>query len=229
MSGRRFFNALAGIAVTLATALILLLGNLYILATPAFVRLEYSQPDLPTPAEFSEAERLRYAEATLTYLRTTRRIQWLQDIEHNGQPLYNSRELAHLVDVKNAMYVTTVVFWIAVAVFVVSAIYILSQPGLRQRLPIYVFRGALLLVILIVLIGAFAWLSFMDFFFLFHRLLFTGDSWLFFPDDSLILLFPLGFWIDAAAAWLILALGEAILVGSAMYLWPGWSHKRKAF
>ncbi len=45
-------------------------------------------------------------------------------------------------------------------------------------------------------------------------------------SDNLIRLFPLPFWMDAATYWVILALGEAVLVGAAAYLWPGWRHRR---
>jgi len=48
---------------------------------------------------------------------------------------------------------------------------------------------------------------FWQFFTLFHKIFFTGDSWLFYYSDTLIRLFPMRFWQDAFLWAAILALG----------------------
>jgi integral membrane protein (TIGR01906 family) len=69
------------------------------------------------------------------------------------------------------------------------------------------------------LVGVLAATAFDTFFVGFHRTFFTGDSWLFNRSDTLIQLFPLPFWFDAAITWVGLTLGEAAILGVGAYLW----------
>jgi len=59
--------------------------------------------------------------------------------------------------------------------------------------------------------------SFSSFFTTFHRIFFTGDSWLFSYSDTLIQLFPLPFWVDATALLTLPTLAECAIVGLAAY------------
>jgi len=225
---RKALGAIATVAVVITLPIVLLLSNLYLLATPAFLRMEYSKPTVPLPPGFTAEERLRLAEASLRYLRSNQGIDALQQLEHAGKPLYNVRELVHMADVKRVMYWAFFTHAVAVVILVLATIYLLCRADLRGRLPVLYFWGALLLALPIVVIGGVALFSFDQFFVLFNRLFFTGDSWLFAGTDALIRLFPLQFWIDASMLYVILAFGEAVLVGSAAYLWPGWQHGRRA-
>lgn len=226
MFWRKLLNVVAVALLVLSVPLILLLSNLYLLATPGYIKFEYGRPTFPESPGFTEEERFDLARASVIYLRSDQGIDALQKLVHNGEPLYNSRELIHMADVKIVMYWATVVFWGAVAAFVLASIYVLWRRELRGRYPAYVFWGAVILFVGILAIGLAALVGFDTFFFAFHRIFFTGDSWLFLATDSLIRLFPIEFWMDAALAWIILALGEAVVVGSAAYLWPGWKHGR---
>ncbi len=60
---------------------------------------------------------------------------------------------------------------------------------------------------------------FWQFFTLFHKIFFSGDSWLFYYSDTLIRLFPMRFWEDAFLWAAILALGGG--AGLAFGLRPG--------
>ena len=53
----------------------------------------------------------------------------------------------------------------------------------------------------------------------FHHLFFTGDSWLFYADDSLIRLFPEKLWIDgfSLAAGLTAVFAVLILILSRLF------------
>lgn len=226
MFWRKVLHGVALLTIVMTIPVVLLLGNLYLLATPIFLKIEYGKADFPPAPGFTDAERLYNAEATLAYLRSPQPIQTLAKLEQNGQPLYNYRELIHLADVKRVMHGALVVFWVALAALLVAIFYVLWRSDLRARLPVYVFWGCVALVITLATIGVFAWANFDAFFFTFHRFFFAGESWLFSASDSLIRLFPLRFWMDATALWLLLSVGEAVIVGSAAYLWPGWKHKR---
>ncbi len=224
MSWRKLLDGIMVTLLVLSVPVILLLVNLYILATPGFIEFEYARPTFPQAEGFSTDERLEAAIASVIYLRSDQGIGALQSLRRGDEPLYNTRELVHMADVKLVMHWATVVFWIAVGVFVVASIYVLRRRELWGRYPAYVFWGAVILFALILLIGLVALVGFDQFFYAFHRIFFTGDSWLFMSTDSLIRLFPLRFWQDAAMAWVILALAEAVVVGAAAYLWPSWKH-----
>ena len=217
---------LAAIAIVISTPLVLFLANLHFLASPLFIQAQYAKPGFPSAPGFTDAQRLSYATATLEYLRSGQSIQALQKLEHDGQPLYNVRELIHMADVKAVMYWAFVVFWVALAILLIAAIYVLFSPDLGHKLPVYIFDGCLVLGVIMAAIAGWALVRFDTFFVFFHRVFFVGDSWLFESTDSLIRLFPLEFWVDAALIWIVMAFAEIVLIGAAAYLWPGWKHRR---
>ena len=219
-------DRIAALIVVITIPLVLLLVNLYLLASPVFVNAEYARPGFPDAPGFTDSERLHFAEASLTYLRSSQGVDAIERLQHGGEPLYNWRELLHLADVKVVMYWAFLVFWVAFLLLLIAVIYILSSPTAAGRLPVYIFRGCLVIAAAMAAIAGAALFNFNGFFVFFHRVFFQGDSWLFSATDSLIRLFPLPFWIDAAAMWIMLVAAETIVVGAAAYLWPGWKHRR---
>lgn len=119
----------------------------------------------------------------------------------NGQPftLFNEREVSHMMDVK-------ALFRLAYKFLLGSFIYFLIFLGLT----VFVWKDIKLLTtgliwgsgLSLVLMAAIAVASVIDFNWLFtqfHLLSFTNDLWLLNPyTDYLIMLFPEGFWFDAA-------------------------------
>jgi integral membrane protein (TIGR01906 family) len=61
---------------------------------------------------------------------------------------------------------------------------------------IAISRGGWLTIGLILAVLAAVMISFDALFTAFHRLFFTGDTWLFYFSDTLIRLFPMRFWRD---------------------------------
>ena len=221
---RKLTGVLAIAAIVVTIPVVLMLSNLYFLATPAFLRLEYGKAGFPEAPGFSGEERLQRAAATLLYLRSSQGVGALQQLTQNDEPLYNVREIIHLADVKWVMYWVFFVHAVALAILLLAFIYVLFRADLCAYLPVAVFWGCLALVVPLLGLGALAFINFDLFFITFHQLFFSGDTWLFSGSDSLIRLFPLPFWMDAATIWVVFAAGEAILVAIAAYLWPGWKH-----
>lgn len=196
------------------TPLLLLLSNLHILATPAFVHHEYAKPQFPPAGLYTARERVFLAEATVHYLRSGADADYLRDLRAAGMAAYNDREIKHLVDVKRVMQSA---FLIHALCAVLCGLALLSVWRRRQRLLHAleaVCGGCLALVALLALIGVIAYTSFDVFFTLFHRIFFEGDSWLFLYSDTLIQLFPVQFWMDATEALTLLTVGECLLVGT---------------
>jgi len=205
------------IVLLLCIPLLLLLSNLYLLTTAAFIRYEYGKPRFPPAGSYDAAERLSLAEATLYYLRSNRQADYLMGLQSEGLAVYNAREIKHLVDVK---FVLRTAFWVhrvcALLCFLAMAF---SWRGTQERSGalLGVYRGCLALLVLLITIGVLAYTNFDLFFTAFHRLFFEGDSWLFAFSDTLIQLFPVQFWTDATWMLALVTMGECVIVGAAAY------------
>ncbi len=226
MFWRKLLNVVAVALLVLSVPLILLLINIYVLFTPAFLQFEYGRPTFPPAEGFTSEERLDFAQALVVYMRSDQGISTLQALVHDDEPLLDTRELVHMADAKRLLERALSVFWGAATLFALTTVYALWRPELRAKYPAYVFWGAVILFVGILSLAAWAGAAFDSFFYVFHRIFFVGDSGFFLATASLIRLLPEVFWMDGLVAWIILALGEAVVVGSAAYLWPGWKHGR---
>jgi integral membrane protein (TIGR01906 family) len=203
--------------LVLCTPLLLLLSNLYLVATPHYIRYEYRKPDFPPAVLYDDGERLSLAEATLLYMRSDRDAGYLVNLQSQGRPVYNAREVRHLVDAKRVMRAAFAVQAISAVLFLSAAAFYWRHPELRPEALRAVAVGCLAQIALLVGIGVLAYTNFNLFFTAFHRLLFEGDTWLFAYSDTLIQLFPIQFWVDATFILAALTLGECLLVGTVAH------------
>lgn len=201
--------------LALCVPLVLLLSNLYLLATPLFVRSEYAKPSFPPAETFSDTERLTLAEATVHYLRSSEGPDFLRTLG-SGWQVYNEREIRHLVDVKIVMNGAFTVHALAL-VLSLAAFFWLWRRSAHRSAWSAVARGCTILLGALFAIGVVAYFGFDTFFVSFHRVFFSGDTWLFAYTDTLIQLFPLQFWIDATWTMALLAAGEAALLGTVAF------------
>ena len=126
-----------------------------------------------------------------------------------GAPVFNTRERAHMADVRRIV----VVF----AVVVLAGILVLLLGGIRWRGRAWfwgaVARGAAILAVGAVVIGAAFAFAFDQAFTLFHEILFPAGTWTFDPaTDRLVQLFPDQFWTETSVA--IAVVGLALTVGT---------------
>lgn len=207
--------------IVIAMPLLLVLLNARVLMSDAFIRWEYSQPGFPDdPFGFTQEDRLAYAPSALAYLFNDEDISYLGDQTFpDGTPLYNERELSHMLDVKLVTQdLMRFGYGLLAAVGLSVLLLALSANG-RDALRRALLRGGLLTIALIVsgLVAvalAFRWL-----FTQFHALFFEGDTWLFAYSDTLIRLFPERFWTDAFVLMFAGALLEAILIAVLAWVW----------
>ena len=119
---------------------LLTLINVRLVMTPAFLSFEYNRPDFP--ADFyglTREERLAYAPYAINYLLSAEDIAYLGDLEFpDGTPMFNTRELRHMRDVK---LVTQYAYGFALllgAAVTVTALTLWrspqTRPDLRQAL-----------------------------------------------------------------------------------------------
>jgi len=209
-----YFQPLLLNILTLITPIILVLGAVLIMLTPLFIRTEYKLPNFPADKYgFSVDERLYWAEISRSYLVRDLPDDYLSEFQlEDGTPLYNERELRHMLDVKSVISVTQQVFYLALGVFALIAVWAFRcdiGDGFRAALS----RGGWLTVGLLMAMIAAVLLNFDAFFVAFHRVFFEGETWLFSYSDTLIRLFPIRFWQDAFILVGGLTLGVGAVLG----------------
>jgi integral membrane protein (TIGR01906 family) len=212
--GTRLRRVLPWVVMVLVPV-VLVLTAVRLLLNPAFLIYEYNTPGFPQdPIGFTREERLHWAGIALEYLVNQEGIEFLGDLRFDdGRPVYNDRELRHMVDVKQAVQATLWVWRLSMIALVALSIWAWQggwaaelREGLRRGgwLTVFLLLGILVLVL-------FAWRFF---FVLFHNIFFEEGTWMFEFTDTLIRLFPERFWSDI----FIIIGGFALLFGLALGL-----------
>jgi integral membrane protein (TIGR01906 family) len=178
--------------------IILVLSTVGIMLTPVFIQIEYRLPGFPAdPYGFTLEERLYWADISRQYLVNREGINFLAEQKLDPQtPLYNERELKHMLDVK---IVVQGALWLLSITFLLQAVigYLNKRNDDILSYLQALSKGGWLTTLLIVGVLVYLALNFDSLFTNFHRIFFEGDSWLFRYSDTLIRLFPIRFWRDA--------------------------------
>jgi len=191
-TGKLFFTLLA----ILAPILIITTG-MRVALSPLYYSLEYRLPNFPPdPYGFTRADRLRWADFSIDFI--SGRIgeaEFAAAQLPDGSPLFNQREVDHMVDVRD---LTSAMLWVWRGLVL---LYLLAFSFTRSKQQEISFlaslaNGAKLTLALIVAVLFFLVINFNQLFTAFHRVFFEGDTWLFYNTDTLIRLFPLKFWQD---------------------------------
>lgn len=191
-----FFGLLAWL-VTILVPAALVLTSVRVLFSPPFVGFEYGAPGFPAdPYGFSRQDRQRWTMVALDYLYNDAGIEFLGDLRfEDGTPVYNERELGHMVDVKRVFQGALLVWYGSLAALVLLGVW--ARFGgwweyYRQGLA----RGGWLTVFLLGTIVVLVLIAFSGFFVAFHEVFFPPGTWVFFTSDTLIRLFPERLWRD---------------------------------
>ena len=136
----------------------------------------------------------------------------------NGEPfeLFNQREVIHLRDVKGLIWLD---YWVLLG----TLIYTLSYAGVSlfwqrgrywRQLARRIVGGSGITLALMLATGLGILLNFDQLFLQFHLLSFSNEFWQLDPTrDYLIMLFPGGFWYDAAIFCAGITVGLAVILG----------------
>jgi integral membrane protein (TIGR01906 family) len=194
----------------------LVLTAVRLMFVPAYLTLEYNAPGFPAdPFGFTKEERLQYANIASQYLLNSAGIEFLGDQKFkDGKPMYNERELKHMVDVKVTVTAALNVWLISLAGLLVLGLWAWFG-GWRGDYIAGLNRGGWLTVILPGLVIVLTLFAFGGFFIFFHNMFFESGTWLFYTSDTLIRLFPERFWRDIFIYVGALALGG----GLALIFW----------
>ncbi len=205
------------IAIAAAVPFFLIMTAIRILFTPVYMQLEYRAPGFPPDSYgFTLEDRLHWSRVSLEYLTTSESISYLADQRlPGGEPLYNERELSHMVDVKRLVQQMIAAWWILLVALAGLGIWAWRGRWLVDFTRALANGGKLTLGMIALILVAVV-ISFSSLFTAFHRLFFTGDTWLFYYSDSLIRLFPLRFWQDG-----FIMMGVFTILGALLLIWIG--------
>lgn len=187
---------LSGLA-TLLTILIIPLFFVRLLLIPSFPAIEYRMPGFPEDTYgFTYEERVKWATYGIEYLVNDAGPEFLGDLRFDdGLPVFNEREVGHMLDVKIVVGYTLTVFRVSL-VLLVGLGLLAWRRGWVDAYRLGISRGGWILLVILFTLGLLAITSFWQFFSAFHAIFFEGDSWLFAFSDTLIRLYPIRFWQD---------------------------------
>ena len=201
MNENKTGQAILGWIVSGITPLVILMLAIRLLITPLFAWVQYHMPGFPDdPYGFTLEDRLFYSAPSIQYLVNSEDIEYLGALSfENGEPIYNARELSHMVDVKFVVTGMRIGMAAGIVLLVILSLVALKQ-GWRDKLLHSYRRGAWLLLGIIFGILFLLMINFNNLFTWFHQIFFESGTWLFYTSDTLIRLFPLRFWRDAFIA-----------------------------
>lgn len=223
MAQLRSITPILTVTITLPIVLVVVAARLVM--TPQFLHWEYTRAGFPADRYgFTTEDRLHYGALGVQFLLERQPISVLAEQRLPGErcfppqaqpcPMFNERELRHMVDVQQ---VTSGAFTLAGgagALLAGTASYLIAQRRLWTLLQALewaciVFLSAIIFIALTVVL---AWDVFFD---TFHALFFEDGTWRFFYSDTLIRLYPEQFWMDASVV-----LG-GIATALAVVIWLG--------
>lgn len=217
--------------VVLAMPFFLGLGGIRLLIAwdwPSYPAWEYGR--IPSDIYgFSDADRLALAEANLDYLRRPEPahevIYMLEELRLPGtnDPLYNEREIEHMIDVKVVADLFRQVAWVAGVIVLVGLGFLLARPATRPEAYRAIFGGGAATTLVLLAIGLFILIGWEIFFVQFHELLFPPGTWTFAYTDSLIRLFPEQFWFDVGVV-----ISGGVFVAGLLVTALGWVLRKRA-
>jgi integral membrane protein (TIGR01906 family) len=172
--------------------------SIRVLFTPLFLSFEYNFPGFPKDSYgFSTEERMHWGSESMSYLFDRNNSSSLTNLKfEDGTNIYNDREISHMVDVKILLLQSLNIFYLILVIYLVLFVFFFKKGSLKFFLQ-GIINGGWFTIGLIGLIIAGIAISFDQLFTLFHKLFFTGDTWLFNYSDTLIRLFPMRLWQDA--------------------------------
>ena len=169
----------------------------------------------------AEAELEKAAVGLISYFNSDEEYISLTVVK-DGKPLelFNEREVIHLKDVKG-------LFRLNYRLLLGTLIYGLVYAGIgllwrkeRRRLAKAVVIGSGITLGLLLVLGIGSLLNFDQLFLMFHLISFTNEFWMLDPArDYLIMLFPAGFWYDAALFIGGITVGLAAILGGVSGVW----------
>lgn len=205
------------VLVAILTPIFLIIFSVRLVTTPLMARIQYNLPGFPEDTfGFTKEERLEYSKPSINYLTNNAGIEYLGDLTFSdGSPLFNERELSHMLDVK-ILFTKFFNVWYGITLILGALLIWCRQTNKWEQFRKGLKTGGIATIGVFIVVGVLAAIDFDWLFTQFHHIFFEGSTWLFKTSDTLIRLFPLPFWLNAMI--FILAL---TLIFAALLIWQG--------
>ncbi len=219
------FRILAALLFVLAIPVALVTTNIRYLANESRVyRYAVDEYDAVAKTGIDRAELLSAGAQLRHYFNDNEKevnIRVMQDGQEVN--LFNSRETAHLKDVKDRFRIMNRVqeFSVLYLIAYVAAVVLWAKEITPRRLAVQVIIGSLLTLAVIGGLGLISMAGFDSAWTDFHQLIFSNDFWRLNPDtDHLIQIYPPAFWQSIVFLMGLLVAAEAalVLIVSVLYL-----------
>lgn len=179
----------------------------------------FDKYDIPTVTGIEREDLIQVGSEIRGYLHSMREsLDVRTTIYGREQALFNYREVIHMADVKDLL-------WVIYGAGALSLLFMagVGAVGFRREGRAFaptlcrrILWGAEATVGLGVLVGLISLVAFDQLFLLFHQVSFANDFWQLDPRrDFLVMMFPEGFWLDATFFVAYLTLGGAAVLGVA--------------
>jgi integral membrane protein (TIGR01906 family) len=197
-----------GLAFGLAAALAIVLTGPLLLFNPWLVSAEQSRHGVAASLGTDQANVDRVT------------VAMLRDLFVNGDfaasldgtaPILDESERSHMRDVGGLVRALAVLEAGALLVLLVTAWLLRGERARRGRL---LYRAAVVVGVIALLLGGFFAIDFEVAFASFHALFFQAGTWEFGPDSNLIRLFPEPFWFETS-----LLAGLSIVLSALLAVW----------
>ena len=137
--------------------------------------------------------------------------------------LFNAREVAHLVDVKDRFVLVNRIqeFSVLYLIGYIAAVVLWAREVTPRRLAVNVIIGSVITLVVIGAAGALGASGFDSAWVSFHEVLFSNDLWRLNPQtDRLIQIYPPEFWQNIVFFIGLLVVAEAalLIIAAALYL-----------
>jgi integral membrane protein (TIGR01906 family) len=217
------------VPLMLLTAAIAGAVNLRWLYTHGFAKYDVKQSLADTGLNLTDADMTKIAGDFIHYFNDNEKYINLT-VQQNGTPvsLFNTDETIHFRDVKS-------LFRFDYAVLLGTFLYCLafSLTGLfwqkgtsRRKLAGDTMIGSAVTLGLMLLLGIGALINFDTLFYDFHLIAFTNQFWS--AEGNMLLLFPDGFWYDAAIYCIIIIAALAVIIGGVSWTYLHY-HRKKVY
>lgn len=199
----------AGLLFGLSLALVILLAGPLLLFNPWFTAALQARHEVAASFATTQAEIDRVTGAILLDLYVDGPFD--ASLDGNG-PLLDEDERSHMSDVSRLVRLLAAITLVAVILAAVMGVWLRGDPRRQGRIMLLAAGGIGTAAILLAVIFA---IAFEPAFLAFHAIFFPPGTYLFEEGSELILLFPRGFWFDAALAAGVVIVLSALIVGVA--------------
>ena len=223
-----FFKILLTSIFILCIPIFLVTSNVrWVIDTPLLYSYGFDKYDTAARTGIERAELIKAGKLFRDYFNNDKELLQVRVVQ-NGvlRNLYNAKEIAHMVDVKDlvqGVFDTQIYLGIFLATFVGLGFIIYRLKWLRI-LGELIALGGMLTLALVVFVGLLSLIGFDKLFLAFHIISFDNNLWQLDPRrDMLLIMFPEGFFFDATM-WIV---GATVVQAGILCLYKCWIWMKK--